>query len=356
MSAHDLRNIGVHNMGISIVEYIDREIATYCAYHWSDYQIAGNNPFNLAEFRNCFIFQLIKDAYYQMEPKNSLRHHRGTDDDAARMQDSRNIAYAQHYRDLQYNRLAAVGIYVPELLPEKVGTREEKLHGHEKTAMQYFELKSIEQYPLLKAIVSKRICDVKKISNATFKEYMQDYDELTHNLAKGLDGNDEDVVFSAVALFTLEWKYPVELFYACAENAEKVGITDIPKTKITQLCTQQAQLCIPEAMKNLHTDSRFVLHRMQLVPLAYDDGFPWAVIEQKLYHYLVMSYYFKQSLIHNDSLVDYYAMVTSKKDWADFIRSSYDIKSIYREKEWTNSRIRYVRRLFDAMIMEMPTP
>lgn len=344
-------------MGLNIVEYIDREIVNYCKYHWPDYKSADSTPFNLVDFRNCYIMQLIKDAYYETEPKNSLRHHRGTDDDAARMQDSRNIAYAQHYRNLQYQHiLETTDISIRELLPEKVGTREEKLHGHEKTTMQYFELNTLAQHPIFKAIVSKRICSVKKIPNPTFKEYMDDYEDLIKGLLEGLDGNDEEVVFSAIALFTLEWKYPIELFYACVENAEKIGTTTIPQSRIFQLCTQHARMLLPSSTTILNTESRFVLHRMKLVPFAYDDTFPWAVVDEKLYHYLVMKYHFNQIIIHHDSLAEYYGMISTRKDWADFIRSNYDLRSLYKRKEWTNKRIRYFRKLFDTMISELPTP
>lgn len=61
-----------------------------------------------------------------------------------------------------------------------------KLSGHQITLMRYFELNTLADHPLLKAIVSKRICDVKKIPNAAFLEYMQDYDKLVIQLAKML--------------------------------------------------------------------------------------------------------------------------------------------------------------------------
>ena len=153
---------------------------------------------------------ILKDAYYLTEPKQSLRENRGTDADDVRMRDSRNIAYTQHYRDLQYNHVKNdLGIEIPELLSADVETMRGKLQGHNITPMQYFELNTLADHPLLKAIVNKRICDVKKISNATFLEYMQDYDKLVSLLLKKLDGSDEDVIFGTIALFTLEWKYNV---------------------------------------------------------------------------------------------------------------------------------------------------
>ena len=47
------------------------------------------SPFSVRELRNSLIFEMIKTAYDRLEPKGSLRSHRGTDEDYARMQDSR---------------------------------------------------------------------------------------------------------------------------------------------------------------------------------------------------------------------------------------------------------------------------
>ena len=69
---------------------------------------------------------------------------------------------------------------------------------------------------------------MKKISNDRFIELMADYDNLTKNIAEGLAGNDEEVIFAAIALFTLEWKYNVELFYSCAAEAEEHRVSEIP--------------------------------------------------------------------------------------------------------------------------------
>lgn len=343
-------------MGLSITEYIDKEISNYCEYHWSNYGCVNDTPFNLVDFRNCYIMQVIKNAYYETEPKKSLRTLRGNDSDDARMQDSRNMAYAQHYRNLQYvDILNRIGYSEQELLSEDVESMKGRIAGHKKTAMQYFEMETIAKHPLLKAIVSKRICSVKKISNDTFKEYMRDYDEFIQLLLKGLDGDAESVVFSTIALFTLEWKYNIELFYTCAVNAEKNGTADVPKIKIAELCAELSMPIHPEFPKKLHIQSRFIFHRIRLVPYIY-NGASWDKIEEKIYHYLVMNYDFDQILVHHDSLAEYYAMISTREQWAEFMRDNYNLKELFKPKEWTNKRIRYMRSLYDTFIKELPTP
>ena len=133
---------------------------------------------------------------------------------------------------------------------------------------------------------------------------MADYEGLTQGLLKRLDGSDEDVIFATIALFTLEWKYCVELSYACAVNSERTGTKDAPLDRFAVLCAQLAFPIPPEFTTILHTESRFVLHRMSLVPVMFSDS-DWEEVEAKLCIYLTIRYYLKQEIIHKWSLHDY---------------------------------------------------
>lgn len=151
-------------MGLTMLEMIDNRLAHF----FPQPELYDVSPFSIENLRDCIIMFILKDAYYLTEPKQSLRENRGTDADDVRMRDSRSIAYAQHYRDLQYNHVKNdLGIEIPELLSADVETMRGKLQGHNITPMQYFELNTLTDHPLLKAIINKRICDVKKISNST---------------------------------------------------------------------------------------------------------------------------------------------------------------------------------------------
>lgn len=84
------------------------------------------------------------------------------------------MAYAQHYRTLQYEHVKEnTDIEIPELLPDDVEFMPGKLEGHKITEMQYFELNTMADIPILKSIINKRICDVKKISNDEFIRGME---------------------------------------------------------------------------------------------------------------------------------------------------------------------------------------
>ena len=341
-------------MGYSITEFIDNRLDNY----FSDRSLYSISPFNVENLRDCIIMAIIKDAYAESERKKSLRANRGTDADDVRMRDSRILAYAQHYRNIQYNHvLENTNIEIPELLPTDVETIEGKISGHKITEMQYFELNTLADYPLLKAIISKRICDVKKISNRVFIEYMKNYDALVRELIGMLDGDDNDVIFATIALFTLEWKYHVELFYSCAVESEKCDTKDIPKDRLAVLCAELSMPVPPDFTEILHTESRYILHRLELVGSVYNaTESEWEEIQDKLWHYFIAQYYIEREIVHKWSLPEYFYTHIPRSKWADFFREHYNLRKIYVTKEWTNKRIRYIRKLYETFVVEMETP
>jgi len=312
-------------------------------------------PFYVRDLRNSLIFEMIKRAYDRLEPKESLRSHRGTDDDYARMQDSRNKAYVQHYRNLQYEEMKSRGHDVPELRSKDVSSMEGRLEGHKMTEIQYYEMEALSRHPLLKAIVSKRICDVKKISNTTFCDYMDEYDQWVESIALMLDGDDDDVLFATVELFTLEWKYCIELFYRCAVEAEKYNITEPDLMQMVAVC---ADVTFPQPLNpeyTYSTHSRFIPYRNELVPYMF-NGYNWDEINEKLYEYLVAKEFILVTPYEGRTIIDEFCEGSTKAEWAAFIRENFSLKDAFSKKEWTNKRIRYVRKLYEIMTKNQPTP
>lgn len=65
-------------------------------------------PFDLVELRHCIMMELIRDEYYESEPRASLRSYveEGLkDSDDIRMRNQRVLKYAQHYRNIQYENM-----------------------------------------------------------------------------------------------------------------------------------------------------------------------------------------------------------------------------------------------------------
>ena len=341
-------------MGYSMVEMIDNRLDQL----FPERGLYTLSPFSVDDLRDNIIMFIIKDAYAESERKKSLRANRGSDSDAEMMRDSRNIAYAQHYRNLQYERVKAeIGEQITDLMPDEVSSMGEKIEGHKITEMQYYELNTMADHPLLKSIISKRICDVKKISNETFIDYMSDYDHLISELKEKLDGDDADVIFATIALFTLEWKYNVELFYSFSVEAEKNGVKELPIERLGLLCADLSGPLPPYFTTMMHTESRFVLHRPQLVPCIFDkDESGWNEIKEKMWQYLSAEYFIRSEIVHKWSMPEFFYTHIDRSQWAGFFREHYDIRKMYVKKEWTNKRIRFMRQTYKALLRDQPTP
>jgi hypothetical protein len=337
-----------------MVEMIDNRLDLL----FPEKELFAYSPFSLSELRDNIILFIIKDAYAEIEEKLSLRANRGNDNDDQRMRDSRYLAYAQHYRSLLYQRVEKqTGVKIPELLPDDISSMNEKLDGHRLTRMQYFELNTIADHPLFKAITYKRICDVKKISNDRFIEYMTDYDNFIASLTEKLDGDDEDVIFATIALFTLEWIYKVELFYSFAIEAEKAQSKILPIERLPLLCAIRPVPLPPDYIQRSYMESRYVLHRKQLIPCLfhYDDA-DWCEIILKFNEYMAAEYSIRTEIVSKWSMPEFFYTHFDKSQWANFFRNHYDIRTMYSQKEWTNKRIRTVRQIYEAMTIDQPHP
>lgn len=314
-------------------------------------------PFDLKELRHCIMMEQIRDAYYESEPRASLRSYveeGSKDSDDIRMRNQRMLKYAQHYRTLQYENMAkSMGAGHPDLLPDDMEGIENKLAGHKITPMQFFELSTMADYPVLKAITSKRICEVKKISNPDFISYMEQYDQLTKSL---VDRLEKERVFATIALYVLEWKYNVELFYACAVEAEKHKCKEVRVRDIGLLCGDCNMPRAYDPTLTLHTHNRYIKKRLDLVPFLF-DGSDLEWLRAKICAYHNLRYETKYTLtIDTVPFVTIFQEQTTPADWAEYLRQNYDIKTIYKEKEWTPARIRYVRKLYDTLYQKQPTP
>ena len=79
---------------------------------------------------------------------------------------------------------------------------DEKKEGYSLTPMQYFELTSICDMPILKSFVENRLSDVKKVPNMTFRDMMEDYDRKIVDWKQKSLETDYNMVFYSLAFFT----------------------------------------------------------------------------------------------------------------------------------------------------------
>ena len=161
---------------------------------------------------------------------------------------------------------------------------------------------------------------------------MPAYDRLPHSLA---DRPEDDRGFATNALYILEWKYNVELFYACAVEAEKHKQKDVIVQDVALLCSDCHMPRAYDMTQTLHTHSRFIKKRMDLVPLLY-DGTDLEELALKFMCYHNLRYEVKYTLTVNEvPFITLFKKLTTPADWAEYLRQNYDITTIYTKKEWT---------------------
>ena len=156
---------------------------------------------------NYITLEYIKYAFDNADPEYSLRHFRQgeNDTDDERMRQSRIMDYVLRYKQREVERS---GIALPsghKFAAVSMDTIEKKLQGHRLTELNYFEHQNIHDVELIKAIVEKRICSSKKISNSRFQEMFSQYDDLIESMITKSQNSDQELVFYAIAYFTLEW-------------------------------------------------------------------------------------------------------------------------------------------------------
>lgn len=313
-------------------------------------------PFSLEELADCIIMELIKPAFEASMEKKSIRtllKEFGYDTDADRMRFSRRLAYAQHYRNLQNERVAEmVGHGHPDLLPDNMESIEDKIAGHKLTSMQFFELVTMDRLPILQAIVSKRIVDTHKISNTEFKRLFEEYD-LSIAAFKEKTFDDFNTVFYTFALYTLEWKYGMDFFYQCicdSESSPSAVLLNAP-----YLLAAEATLNMENG--RITTENRFILHRKELIRQAQNPSTKLSTMH-KVYDYLYIKYMIKCCFTIDGVMAnDFIKSRTTLKDWASFIRQHYPLVSqLPTTHTWTNKQIRTFRNIVDAMFINAPTP
>ena len=91
----------------------------------------------------------------------------------------------------------------------------------------------------------------------------------------------------------------------------------------------------------------------------------WAEIEDKMLRYLSAEFYITEAEFYTEAdcnefrkynISEFFAEKTTRSQWARFFREHYDLRKLYIPKEWTNRKIRYMRKLYRVMIADMATP
>ena len=218
--------------------------------------------------------------------------------------------------------------------------------------MNYYEHQNIHDIEIIKAIVEKRICSSKKVSNARFKEMFEQYDKMIEDLIVRSAESNHDMVFSSLALFTIEWHYSIETLYHIACFMEKEQIDEVDQKMLVLLC---GNVYIESLFgESVETDSRMVKERRFVVDYLFSKRTDWCSKETMtdlIKEIIVLCVHYKEIVETEEGELykEWFRKESTEEDWASFFRY-YDLFSIWQKKEWTNKRIQNMRRLIDMTI------
>ena len=177
--------------------------------------------------------EYIKYSYDYADPEYSLRHFRKDNDaDDERMLQSRTMKYVLKYKEREIELSGEElppGHKFADVSMDAIG---KKIKGHRLTEMNYFEHQNIHDLEYIKAIVENRIGYAKKVSNTRFQDIISQYDDFIEDIIKKSNNSDSEMVFYSIVFFTLEWHYPVELFYNIARIMEENELDEVNQSDL----------------------------------------------------------------------------------------------------------------------------
>ena len=187
---------------------------------------------------NYIVLEFVKYSWDKEDPVYPLRHFlvKNDADDSDRMLQSRIMQYVIHYKRLELEEAGLGHLSSHKYANVEMKTMAQKLQGYRITEMNYFEHQNIHDLEIIKAIVEKRIVSAKKISNKRFIEMFEQYDRFIEHLIERSRKSDEDMIFASLALFTLEWHYPIEMLYLVACQMENTRLYELDQSTLGLLC------------------------------------------------------------------------------------------------------------------------
>lgn len=301
---------------------------------------------------NYITLEFIKYSYDYNDPEYSLRHFLNDSDDSERMLQSRIVQYVMKYKKKEIEDNGP-GIFPDHKFTNTdMTTIEQKLNGYRITEMNYFEHQNIHDLEIIKAIVEKRIGSSKKVSNSRFKEMFEQYDKMIEDLINHSQESDHDMVFSSLAMFTIEWHYAIETLYHIACIMEEKNLKCVDLETLILLCGKV--YIESQFLGSVATDSRMVKERRYVLDYLFSnktDDFSKEKMINLIKEILALGVQYKE-IIRTDEGVSYkewFRRESSTEDWASFFRY-YDLFAIWQKKKWTNKRIKNMRLLLDLMI------
>lgn len=317
------------------------------------------------------MMECCKYAHDTVSPKHSLRHHlqkaemKGDDD---RMIIQNTLKKINTHRSAEYQiRKQQTGIEIDGLLPKKMDDIEAKLSGYELNEFQFWEIQNVHDMKLVDAILKNKF-KAKNFKGEYFQDYAKEYDSTIGSIiSKAESEDDQTMVFSSLALFTLEWKYNFDFYYKIAEEMETQRINSIP-----ELPRRCSLFCGPVALSSvlsvfspgivndiIHTDSRMLLIREKFVHefACIPAGEQFESMAQQYVEAMVIVASIQIQMTYcGMNIREWFVKNTTMEDWAAVMKE-YDVAQCFvPHKQWSKKRIGFVKKFYTATYTDFKNP
>ena len=309
------------------------------------------------------LFLLAKDAYNATSEKHSLRfyYQKCNFTESQIMQYSRQMSgYVNKYRTSEYQRRkeshSAEGYDPIELLPPDMSDIQKKIDGYQISELNFFELKVMLEKGFSKAFTEHRIIDSKKVSGMRLEELVQEFDDTIDALHDDYCKANDKTIFSSLAAFILEWKFPINFIYSVAKAMDEKGLRDFPdmKERLVLLCGDLSA----ESMLGYRfsTHSRMVTIRERYIDMMLTEPSGSLRFNDEKRRYIEGLSIISQ--LHNDvyelgPIKNQIFNILSDDANCAAIMLDYDIflNICNKERAWNNTIIKNFRKCLDAILI-----
>lgn len=309
------------------------------------------------------LFLLAKDAYNATSEKHSLRfyYQKCNFTESQIMQYSRQMSgYVNKYRTSEYQRRkdshSAEGYDPIELLPPDMSDIQKKIDGYQISELNFFELKVMLEKGFSKAFTEHRIIDSKKVSGMRLEELVQEFDDTIDALHDDYCKANDKTIFSSLAAFILEWKFPINFIYSVAKAMDEKGLRDFPdmKERLVLLCGDLSA----ESMLGYRfsTHSRMVTIRERYIDMMLTEPSGSLRYKDEKRRYIEGLFIVSQLLndVHTQELIKNQVFnILSDDAKCAAIMLDYDIflNICNKERAWNNRIIKNFRKCLDAILV-----
>jgi len=285
----------------------------------------------------------------------------------ARKNLKRVLEYSEEKHELEQKAVKAGTGYEIRKPEHNLSLKKGRFPSYEISRFQYWELNNIHDMKLVKSIVERRIVSSKKISNSEFRSNAEQYDKIVRQFIDEANNSDENMVFSSLALFTLQTKYSFDYFYKLACEMEIYRASSIPDVHDRLTATSSCYCGKESALskycptlfddKCLRIDYPLIIQRERMISsiVRLPKNYIMDAALGQFQEVSFLSNAVQRHICFGEKKLDirtWFAENTNIEDWA----SVFEVYNVFRtfapNKEWSDNKIKVVRSFYDTVSID----